>query len=101
MEAEKAHRPTLDEALTLLGYSVTEGSSEESLKITTPDGSDAGELSISDCWAFFKERHRQLFETNPPIWDEARYGAFKLEFSGFCPVCGYGVFNGRHVCPEG
>ncbi|MBX6313088.1 MAG: hypothetical protein IRY99_09275 [Isosphaeraceae bacterium] len=75
---------------------------EEHLRITAPDGSDAGELSISDCWAFFKERHRKLFEANPPppVWGEARYGAFKLEFSGFCPECSFGVFNGRHVCPD-
>lgn len=90
----------LDEALTLLGYGVIEGSSDGMLKITTPDGTDAGEISLPECWVFFRERHRKAFEANPPLWDEGRYGPFRLELSGFCPECGYGIFNGRHICPE-
>jgi hypothetical protein len=34
----------LDEALTLLGYSVIEGPSDGVFKVATPDGCDAGEL---------------------------------------------------------
>lgn len=90
----------LDEALALLGYSVTEGPSDGVFKIATPDGTDAGELTLSGCWAYLRERHRELFEASPPIWDEDRYGPFRLEFSGFCHECGYGIFNDRHVCPE-
>lgn len=89
----------LDEALELLGYSVREGPTDGVFTIATPDGSDAGELTLSDCWAFLRERHRSLFQSNPPIWDEERYGPFRLTFSGFCPVCGYGIFNGKHCCP--
>ena len=100
MEAKSTEDVTLDEALTLLGYGVIEGSSEGMLKLTTPDGSDVGEISLAGCWALLKERHRKIFEANPPRWDEARYGAFRLEFTGFCPVCGYGIFNGRHACSE-
>jgi hypothetical protein len=99
MQAEKPEAVMLDEALVLLGYGVIEGSSEGMLRITTPDGNDEGEISLADCWALFKQRHRKLFESNPPAWDESRYGAFRLTFSGFCPVCGYGIFNGRHECP--
>jgi hypothetical protein len=97
METE---RRTLDEAMELLGYAVTEGASDGVFRVATPDGSDAGELTLSDCWVFLKERHRPLFEASPPVWDEARYGPFRLEFTGFCPVCGYGTFNGKHACPD-
>ena len=100
MEAKSTEGVTLDEALTILGYGVIEGSTEGMLKITTPDGRDEGEISLPGCWALFKERHRTIFEANPPRWDEGRYGPFRLELSGFCPECGYGIFNGRHVCPE-
>ena len=89
----------LDEALEQLGYSVIEGPTYGVFKIATPDGSDAGELTLSGCWAFLRERHRDLFLSNPPIWDEECYVPFRLTFSGFCPVCGYGIFNGRHECP--
>ncbi len=90
---------TLDEALINLGYGVIEGTSEGMLRVTTPDGKDEGEISLPDCWALFKQRHRKLFEANPPVWDERRYGPFRLELSGFCPECGYGIFDGRHECP--
>lgn len=99
METSNETGTRLDEALEQLGYSVTEGPAEGVFKIATPDGTDAGELTLSDCWAFLRARHRTLFESNPPIWDEERYGPFRLEFTGFCPVCGYGTFNGRHACP--
>ena len=100
VDGERGPPATLDEALKFLGYGVTEGSSEELFRVTTPDGSDAGEMTLSDCWTLFRERHRKLFEANPPAWDVRRYGPFRLEFSGFCPECGYGIFNGRHGCPE-
>jgi hypothetical protein len=100
MESTHDTQTRLDEALEHLGYAVTEGSAQGVFKVATPDGSDAGELSLSDCWALLRERHRSLFESNPPIWDEDRYGPFRLTFSGFCPECGYGIFNGRHACPE-
>ncbi len=99
MQQQHEHGTRLDEALLLLGYSVTEGQTDGVFKIATPDGTDAGELTLRDCWAFLRERHRKLFRSNPPIWDEKRYGPFRLTFSGFCPVCGFGIFNGRHECP--
>ena len=40
---------------------------------------------MSDCWAYLRERHRDLFESNPPIWDEERYGPFRLELLGLLP----------------
>ena len=100
MQEKKMEEVTLDEALVLLGYGVIEGSKDGMLKITTPDGTDEGEISIPDCWALFKQRHRALFEFNPPVWDERRYEPFRLTFTGFCPECGYGIFNGRLACPE-
>lgn len=90
---------SLDEALKLLGYSVVEASEGGVLKVRTPDGADAGELTMSDCWALLRSRHRDRFESNPPVWDEERYGPFHIEFTGFCDICGYGIFNGKHVCP--
>lgn len=100
MEKKQVDASTsLDEALSLLGYSVTEGATDDALKVWTPDGTDAGELTMSECWAFLRSRHRDLFESNPPAWDAERYGPFCLTFSGFCSVCGFGIFNGRHDCP--
>ena len=99
METANETATRLDEALEQLGYSVTEGPADGVLKVQAPDGTNAGELSLSDCWAFLRARHRALFESNPPVWDEERYGPFRLTFTGFCPVCGYGIFNGRHECP--
>lgn len=99
METANENATRLDEVLERLGYSVTEGPADGVFRVATPDGSDAGELTLSDCWAILRERHRGLFESNPPLWDEERYGPFRLIFSGFCPVCGYGIFNGRHDCP--
>lgn len=100
LQGGKMEEVLLDEALVLLGYGVIEGSTAGTLKITTPGGKDEGEISLPDCWALFKQRHRKLFEASPPLWDEGRYGPFRLEFSGFCPGCGYGIFNGRHTCPD-
>jgi len=89
---------SLDEALELLGYSVVEGTTEGTLKVSMPDGTDAGELTMSDCWALLRRRHRDFFESDPPIWDEERHGPFRLEFDGFCDACGFGIFNGKHEC---
>jgi len=94
------HTTRLDEVLQLLGYCVKEGTTDGVFKVATPDGSDAGELTLSDCWAYLREHHRSYFESNPPIWNEERYGPFRLTFSGFCPECGYGIFNGKHACPD-
>lgn len=100
MDKQHDSKTRLDEALILLGYTVTEGSAEGVFKVSKPDGTDAGEFTSSDCWAYLRERHRELFEASPPIWDENCYGPFWLTFSGFCPAYGHGIFNGRHECPE-
>jgi hypothetical protein len=89
---------TLEEALSLLGYSVARGPEERRFSVRSPEGEDVGELTPSECWALLRDRHREAFEADPPDWDAGAYGAFALDFTGFCEVCGLGTFNGRHRC---